>query len=270
MKRRFLSIGISLLALGWVAWEVTQHAVWAVEWPDPRWPAAGVVIALMPVNWGVEVAKWRFLNPGLAGRAAIKEVLVGAAWAFATPNRVGEVAGRVAVSRREGAARAFATSGAAQLFVTVAVGGAVLAMEGPAWAIALGLAAALGAYLAWSPRLPDRWGWVGATPVPMGARLGALGLSSVRYAVFTGQYVLAFAAVGIEVPVRAVPLIFLGNALVPSAALGELGVREAVTLAVLQPEGAAVGAAVVATFGVWFVNLAVPAAVGAVVNARLT
>lgn len=268
MNRRLLSIGISLLALGWVAWEVWRHEVWAVEWPEPRWAEVGGVLALMPVNWGVEVAKWRFLNRGLAWGTAVREVLIGAGWAFVTPNRIGEVAGRVAAApadRRASAARAFATSGAAQLFVTVAAGG--VALEGR-WGWAAGLAAGLGAFLLWSPRVPKRFGWADAEPMSVGARLGTLGLSAARYAVFSGQFVLAFAAMGLAVPWRSVALIFLGNTAVPSAALGELGVREAVTLAVLRPEGGAVGAAVVAAFLIWGVNLAVPAAVGAVLQGK--
>ena len=85
---------------------------------------------------------------------------------------------------------------------------------------------------------------------------------------FSGQFWLAFSAFGLAVNPADIPLIFLGNAAIPSAAFGELGVREAMTLAVIRPEGAEVGAAVAAAFVVWAVNLAVPAVGGALLNLR--
>jgi hypothetical protein len=95
----------------------------------------------------------------------------------------------------------------------------------------------------------------------------ALGLSALRYTAFSAQFLLAFSAVGLAWEAEralAVPLVWLGNMFAPGALLGELGVREAWTWAILQPEGAAVGPTLLAPFLVWGVNLALPAAVGAI------
>lgn len=268
-KWQLIPVLISLGALAWVGWELTRHGVWREPWPRVSWAWIAAVIALMPVNWGLEVAKWRFLQPGLAWGQAAREVLMGAMAAFLTPNRLGDVAGRVAAAppeRQALAGRAFATSAGAQWLMTAGVG--IVAL-GNWWAWALP-PLALAVFFQWSPRLPrawrERWAWLQSEAIPVKQRAGALGLSAVRYAVFWTQFWLAFRAVDLAPKWNDIPLIFLGNAFVPSAALGELGVREAVTLAVMRPEGAAVGAAAVAAFAVWAVNLVVPAAVGALLN----
>lgn len=270
-KWRLISVLISLGALAWVGWELTRHGVWREPWPPVAWGWMGALTLLMPVNWGLEVAKWRFLQPGLAWGQAAREVLIGAMAAFLTPNRLGDVAGRVAAAppeRQALAGRAFATSAGAQWLMTAVVGTVAL---GNWWAWALP-PLALAVFFRWSPQLPRAWRerfeWLQAEAVSVKHRAGALGLSAVRYAVFWTQFWLAFRAVGLAPRWNDIPLIFLGNALVPSAAFGELGVREAVTLAVMQPEGAAVGAAAVAAFSVWSVNLVVPAAVGALLNLK--
>ena len=270
-KWRRGSVLISLGALAWVGWALARHGVWRGAWPAVSWKALLGVVLLMPLNWGLEVAKWQFLQPGLAWGQATREVLIGAMAAFLTPNRLGDVAGRVAAAppeRQALAGRAFATSAGAQWLMTAGVGIAAL---GKWWAWALP-PVGLAVFFRWSPQLPRAWrerfAWLKSEAIPARHRAGTLGLSAVRYAVFWTQFWLAFRAVGLAPKWNDVPLIFLGNALVPSAALGEVGVREAVTLAVMRPEGAAVGAAVVAAFAVWAVNLVVPAVVGALLNLR--
>lgn len=270
-QRRMIAVLISFGALAWVGWELTRHGVWREPWPPVSWPALLGVALLMPLNWGMEVAKWRFLQPGLAWGQAAREVLIGAMAAFLTPNRLGDVAGRVAAApleRRALAGRAFATSAGSQWLMTAVVG--IFAL-GNWWAWALP-PLALAVFFRWSPQLPRAWRerltWLQAEAIPVRHRAGALGLSAARYAVFSTQFWWAFRAVGLAPRWNDIPLIFLGNALVPSAAFGELGVREAVTLAVMRPEGADVGAAAVAAFAVWAVNLVVPAAVGALLNLK--
>lgn len=70
-------------------WQDGSHAIWLVA-----------TLALLPLNWGLEVAKWRQLllhnwapSWGLAARA----VLAGVTVSLATPNRVGEYGGRALI-----------------------------------------------------------------------------------------------------------------------------------------------------------------------------
>lgn len=282
---------VSLGAIGVVAWQLAAHrgelgAGWGAPWTAGRgWAMLGLV-ALAPVNWGLEWWKWGVLSPPWRGWTQLaREYFFGAAAGFVTPNRVGEGVGRLAWvprAQREGAARGYLAGAVAQGWVTLAVGGAVLA-AGPHPAAALlggalcaTAAGTLFAFLRWNPPL-GRWlpVWerlVGPRHPDRGAlslrqRGSALALGVLRYATFTAQFWLAFAAAGCgwtAEQARAVPLVLLGNTFAPGALLGELGVREALTWAILQPAGDEVGATLLAPFLVWLVNLVFPAAVGAV------
>jgi len=272
MNRRLVAYGISSLALGWLSWVAIQHEVWEIRIPAPQWTLLLVLTLLMPLNWGIEVAKWAWLNPELSRRNALREVLIGSAWAILTPNRIGDLAGRVAAAsgeRREQASRAFVTSSGSQLLVTLVAGAFALGKE-VHWFFAVAVGFATLSYFRWSPRIPKsirlRIGMTEAPapPSPAATRTVVMVMSTLRYLIFAGQFWLSFRAFGLTVAGQKIPLIFLGNALVPSAALGELGIREALSLAVIAPEGEAVGGVVMAAFVVWFVNLVVPAAAGAI------
>lgn len=285
---------VSAVALGVVGWQVVTHRAWEgmghVAWNG--WALVGLV-GLAPVNWGLEWAKWGVVSRPWRGWAAVRkggwdrarECLIGGAAGFVTPNRVGDMAGRlmgVPAAEREEAARGYLAGAAAQGWVTLAVGSFFLAAQPSPWAAfagGVGSLAALGllaAYLRWSPT-PGRWQAVwerlvgprqaGSTAIQPRQRQLALGLSALRYTAFSAQFLLAFSAVGLAWEAEralAVPLVWLGNMFAPGALLGELGVREAWTWAILQPEGAAVGPTLLAPFLVWGVNLALPAAVGAI------
>lgn len=56
------------------------------------------VFALLPINWFVEALKWKKLTSGVQNisyKDSIKAVLVGISTGFFTPNRVGELVGRI-------------------------------------------------------------------------------------------------------------------------------------------------------------------------------
>ena len=269
---------VSAVALGYVVWTLDGHGVLRGPWPpaDVRWLA--IAVAGLPLNLGFEVAKWIRLTHVRTG-PAIRQVLVGAAAGFLTPNRIGDGFGRAAAAApedRERAMRAWTTSAGAQALVTLAAGaGALLAADRLGWALLATLAAFIGTrlFLSWSPLVTP---WTSAEPVPARLRAEALLWSSARYAVFTAQFLAALIAFGILPPdpsaaAAAVPdiaTVWLCNTLVPTAALGELGVREALTLAVLDPAAPAAASAAAAAFTVWAMNLACPAALGALLFTR--
>ena len=65
-----------------------SHAWWLVG-----------VIALLPLNWLLEAMKWRMLTSRvqkISLKTAVKAVLSGISTGFFTPNRVGELVGRIA------------------------------------------------------------------------------------------------------------------------------------------------------------------------------
>jgi hypothetical protein len=62
------------------------------------WLFSIIVILLMPVNWGIEIFKWRLLTNKYAGLTiseCVKGVLSGITISMFLPNRIGDVAGKV-------------------------------------------------------------------------------------------------------------------------------------------------------------------------------
>ena len=55
-----------------------------------------------------------------------------------------------------------------------------------------------------------------------------------------------------------IAVVYLGNMIVPTAALAELGVREALLVAWMQPPGVVLPGLLAAAFLVWVVNLGSP------------
>jgi hypothetical protein len=86
------------------------------------------VLALMPVNWGIEARKWQLaLRPagGIAYRNAFRAVFTGTTLASFTPNRMGEYLGRmlyVEEGKRISSISLTILCGMAQLLVTLALG----------------------------------------------------------------------------------------------------------------------------------------------------
>lgn len=297
----FLAAGIFLYLRLFVG--QSTHGVWGdvrqalYGAPAWFWP---LMLVLTALNWGLEAAKWRWLVGHLEpmGRwRAFAATLAGTSIGLVTPNRTGEFAGRVlflAPENRWQGAFATVLGSMAQFVTTVVLGGIAmvpwwygawpvdgLAAWGSMALMALAALVALGTLVVYfRPRLLHQL----VLMVPLLRRLGrsaevlqgystrdlasVLGLSMARYAVFWLQYVLAlhvFAEVGWEMGAWLVPVIYLIVTLVPTMMLTELGVRGSVAVAVLAPLGGAPALVLMASFGVWAVNLALPAMVGAVI-----
>jgi len=279
------------------------HAAWGAlhaalaSAPTWFWP---LMLAMAGLNWGLEAIKWRRLVAEVEvmslGRA-LTATLAGTAVALVTPNRTGEVAGRVlflAPDRRWRGGVATVLGAMAQFTATLLLGAIAFLWwhaasglpaavppgwgPGPVVAALLLACASLGLYL--RPGLVHR----GVARLPLLRRLAGpaevlhrfrtpdlmavLGLSIARYAVFWLQYVVflvVLAGMAWQGALVAVPVIYLVSTLVPTMLLSELGVRGSVAVALLLPLGGAPALVLLASFGVWALNLALPAAAGAVV-----
>lgn len=307
---RGLKLGLFAALAAALAWQVFHRG----DWPDLRralpWPPTPdqalrllLVLALVPLNWGLEAEKWRrLMRPveRLSPGRALAATLSGVTLALFTPNRVGEYGGRVWYLRPEHRWPAVALSlvgSYAQLFVTLAVGaacGGVLyrrfaeALDWPppgspqAWLAGSALAAAVGLVAFWrlpawagkglARRLPERFGRHAAVLARLrGADLAwALGLSVLRYATFTAQYLVLLGVFGVSpgpgAGILALGTVFLLQSLLPTLAAFEWIKRGNVALLVLalfpnrhpEPELAVLAAST----GIWLVNLALPALAG--------
>jgi hypothetical protein len=255
-----------------------------------------VLILAMPINWLIEALKWhRLIRRNESFKISLREVLIGASWALITPNRSGDVVARVALlpsERRAQGTRAFMTGAFAQMWITGFAGTCawwILCTQAPQhlflfseWKNSIGFAllfftlSSLCVYLLW--RWPLAWdrfhiaaSEIKSKPLPLRVRLETLLLSLIRYLVFTGQFFAALTAWEISVASMKgwyIPLIYLGNMIIPSAALSDMGTREALTLALFQPNTSQLWAIVVAVFSIWVINLAIPALAGSILSFR--
>jgi hypothetical protein len=307
LKRLVLTgkVGVTLLTLGLI-----YHSVFAAPDTAAAWrtllrtalSGAGrlpvlLAVALVPVNWGLEAWKWhrlaRHLEPVSFGRS-FKAVLVGLTLGFATPNRVGDYAGRILElksARRLDALGAVFLGRYAQLVVTVLAGAAGLLffvlkfyLTGyPAAGLGVVLAAVVLGAAVLLPLYRSRILLAVLTLVrplrrfrrflavmptyPARALHAVLAISGLRYAVFCGQFLLLLHAYGTAAPfgagLAAVAGTFFLKSLVPSLnALADVGVRELSATHLFGLLGQPVLPVLSASLSLWVINIALPSAAG--------
>ncbi|MEO1449302.1 MAG: lysylphosphatidylglycerol synthase domain-containing protein [Bacteroidota bacterium] len=298
---------VSGIALYYVIYQIQLEAVnwqdWWTQCSGPRMWAIGAALALLPLNLGLEVAKWRlgFLDQdnSLGRLVAWRGILIGVGLGLFTPNRLGEYAGRlwqVQTNQRWNAGVWTWLGRMAQMTCTCLLGLLSLyfllayqPIATPEWWNILaswGHWGGVGALLAGGcllalyfilpqihTRIPLKWyqrlGYTGHTipHFPSPQRLvQLLGLSALRYGVFTIQYVMLLWACGADGGLGQlalmVGLVFLIKSFFPTVALAELGVRESVALTVMGVFALPPSVAVMATLMLFLVNLALPGMVG--------
>ena len=304
MPRRLYVVKLLLTVSALVALGVV------VEWgailtaaSEARLGWALAALALLPVNVGLEAYRWHRLvvrlAPEVGFRTALAAVVAGYPLGQLTPGRVGDYVGRAlylrAVPPGASAALTFAermATLACCLVFGLSVLPAFLAAHASdtllAWAAVGGVAAGGTAALlvcllhpdlgrrALSAVLPfDRLRRAVATLSRFrGADAAALlGLSAVRYAVFSTQFVLLVRAFDPATPALGlylgVVLVFFAKSAIPSVTLGDLGVRESAAVFFLGFYGVAEAAAFNASLGLFAVNILAPALAGLVLLPRL-
>ncbi len=260
-----------------------------------RGPMLGALV-LVPLNWGLEAWKWhrlaRHLEPVSFGRS-LRAVFVGLTLGFATPNRVGDYAGRILElkSRRVSAVGAVFLGRYCQLVATVLAGvtgllyflltfyltGYPAAKMGvtiaslmvcglvlvPLYRSQL-LVAALGV---WRPLRRFRPALAIMPTYPARALHAVLAISGLRYAVFCAQFMLLLRAYGVGTALgpglAAVAGTFLLKSLVPSLnALADVGVRELSATHLFGLLGQPVLPVLTASLSLWVINIALPSAAG--------
>lgn len=282
MQNRHIQMGILLLALAFVAFQLHTHQAWdanlwlsLADQTQPHLLLAG--LSLMPINLSLEIVKWCRLT-GRSFPQGARDVLAGAAAGFVSPNRIGDGLARIVrlpADLRERGIRASLSSSFAQSWCTLAFG-AWAFWTRPALAGFLVALSVLGlaAYFLWTPRvgrlprkasawLEKRIAWQPDAPIPISLRLTTLGLSALRYAVFSTQYLLILRAFRVTTGFRDIAGIWLVNTAIPTGTLGEFGVREASALSIIgPPHGFATAGIIAATFITWTINLLIPGLIG--------
>lgn len=259
-----------------------------------------MVIVFVFVNWGLEARKWQLLLKVLqpiSFMAAFKSVLCGVTFSLNTPNRIGEYAGRILFiddGKRIKAITLSIAGGMAQLIITMLMGcfGLIyLLLHSEASASSIGISAfwlciflygsILGTLIfiflffrmSWLIRLleklpyADRFSKYINVLETFDAKilLRLLSISFFRYVVFVLQYIFMLQLLQVEQSVWVgfwiTTVMFWILAIIPSFAIADLGIRGTVAKTLFSYSSNTIGI-LTATFGIWFVNLFIPALIG--------
>ena len=259
-----------------------------------------LVILFVFVNWGLEARKWQLLLKVLQPVSfitAFKSVLCGVTFSLNTPNRMGEFAGRilfVADGKRIKAITLSIAGGMAQLIITMLMGcfGLIYLLVNADTPVALmGITSFWLQLFLWGSILATlvftlfffRLGWLIRLieKLPYSGRilkylnvletfdakilLRLLSISFFRYIVFVLQYIFMLQLLQVEQNVWTglwiITVMFWILTIIPSFAIAELGIRGTVAKALFSYSTNTLGI-LTATFGIWFVNLFIPALIG--------
>ncbi len=259
-----------------------------------------LVIVLMFVNWSVETLKWRFLLKNieyLSFAKAFRGVLIGITFGLFTPNRIGELAGRVVLLHKENRIKSiFATSAGSlgQLSITMLsgmLGALILVYElginssaNPIKTLLLITTATVlslciiliffnlkhvtSFFLRFKLFAKQSKSLQVLADFSKPELFRILILSAIRYAVFTTQYALLLQIFKIELSVfqmfSAVSLTFFVMASVPVFTLAELGIRGSVSLFFFGLFSTDEPGIIAATTLLWIINVAIPALLGSI------
>lgn len=256
-------------------------------------------IGLMPVNVLLEAKKWHLLAGSaqpLPYKEAFMGVLAGIACSIITPNRIGEYPGRILYMQRKNTFRLVSVSilgVIAQLFTIFLYGLAGLTyynitFPGTVERIALllcgagllGIGVVYWRFEQWLPLL-QKFKWFRRLKIfgqllkrfTNRQKLAIVGISVLRFGVFTAQYLFLLRWMNVEMSLSAgfcmAALFFWVIAVIPSIALAELGARGQVGLFLFHHLSPNTVGILGATLGIWLLNLIIPSVVGSVLLIRM-
>ena len=261
-----------------------------------------IVFILMFVNWGIEAAKWRLLIAPLEKISflrSFKAVLAGCSITMLTPNRIGEYGGRILYVREQHRLKAISLTilgSISQLTITMFMGTAGLLvlrygnfmhqvkLSSVSWLLSDGLfligiivtvillllyfrARFLMIGLAKINFLQKFTAHIAVLDVFSGKQLlRILFLSFLRYMVFILQYLLLLRVMEVVV---AYPVLFLlltvfylVMAVAPTIGFTELPVRATASVLIFELFSKNIVGIQAAAFGIWLINLVIPAVLG--------
>lgn len=270
------------------AWKHTDLVAWL-------W----LSICLMFVNTSLEGFKWYLLTNSvepIAYSRAFTSYLAGVAFSIITPNRIGEYPGRILYLGKSHTFR----------YINVAVLGVMSQLSAvyifglagllyyniafPAMIAKVALMACLivtifisivyWKFEAWLPmmeriRALKRFAIYGRllNRVTNQRQIIVLGISLLRFAIFTAQYLFLLRWMNVEIPLAdgfcLAALFFWILAVIPSIALTELGLRGSVSLYLFQHFSANTVGMLVATAAIWLLNLILPSIIGSTLILRM-
>ncbi len=243
-----------------------------------------VLLLLMCCNFFIESIKWKIVvgatNP-ISLLTSIKSVFVGQTFAFFTPNRIGEYAGRIlfldAGNKLMGMAQ-LGWASYAQLVITICLGAIAFALnislypwaDGP-WLIGVKLLSPFISIIAififfYKRDWTGRMSFLNRMQIQPAVKWSMLGLSFLRYFIFMLQYVWVanMLKMNIEILplVLSVSILFLCLSILPTISITELVVRGQLLLMILAPFYADKIMIISLSSFIWGINFLVPSIIG--------
>jgi len=263
-----------------------------------------MVIVLALVNWGIEARKWQVLLKPLQKirfLRAYRSVLSGLALSLNTPNRMGEYGGRILYVKEGSRLKAISLSIAgsiSQLIITLIFGclglvyllffqhlptgylmglsvywiKVLLFISSIATAIIILFFFRLSWLIKLLEKIPGSSKFIGYFNVleefTAKLLLRLLSLSLFRYLVFVLQYILLLQVLHVGIfwfdSFRIITILFLVLAIVPSFAIADLGIRGKFSTGLFGLYSVNTIGILGTTFGIWFINLFIPALAGSI------
>ena len=259
-----------------------------------------ITFILLPVNWGLEIIKWRILTREYANISiaqCIKGVVSGITISMFLPNRIGDVAGKVLWMKQGTRWKGFFQIAATFLIATPAVwyfssmfnDNDTFVFSGNIIALLVTAFALLATLVFYSLNLLQKFLTVfkhkrivdvlhNATVLSglsFSKKTVILTLSMLRFFIYSLQFFLILKAFGLHIPflegILCIALIYLFITIIPQFAIAEIAGRGAVSVFVFTlyfeyfqyDTFASQGAIILlsATF-LWIINLFVPAMIG--------
>lgn len=250
-----------------------------------------LVVLLMPVNWGIELFKWRKListHQYLSIPKSIQTILLGILMSLLSPNRTGELAGRLLHIKHEKRWQVFYVNmicSISQLNITLLGGLLALIFWSEEMSTMLPLSPNLiklmgvlliiiSLYVYASSkalyfilkRLKKKFTNREITTISIKGRFEVLTYSLIRYLVFVVQFVLLLNIFSPSILLVdagfMVSLIFLIVAVIPTAWIADFPVRTSLAYVVLTFFGYAGLTGLLASALLWTINLLLPAMIG--------
>lgn len=293
------------VAWGYVAYKfVTMKEDVSLIFTDELFSVSTIVVVLilMFCNWLVEARKWQLLvsySQTISLRIAIKGVLIGLPLALITPNRVGEIGGRAFILENNRKDAVFATfiGSLTQLSATLLfglIGGILVLCFFPLNAtvrnaciisvLIVTILIILGAlsknrrflkvitlhivgrrYYRYLISVVDKF--------PPRAITQSLSYSLFRYCIFSTQFGLLVHMLVPDITVLeiavGISLMYLFTTLIPTAVLGEIGIRGSVAMFIFQNFTDSVSQIFQVSLLLWVVNIAIPTVIGSFLLLRV-
>ncbi len=259
-----------------------------------------LVIILVFLNWGMEARKWQLLMSAVQPMSfirAFKSVLCGVTFSLNTPNRMGEYGGRILFVNEGNRIKAISVSiagGMAQLIITMIMGclgltHLLFTSDAPGMLMGISVfwlriflyGSVFGTIvfiffffrLSWLTRLIEKLPYVNRFSKYINVLetfdakvlLRLLSISLFRYLIFVLQYIFMLQLLQVENNLWSgfwlITLMFWIMAIIPTLAIADLGIRGTVAKTLFSYSTNTIGILTV-TFGIWFLNLFIPALIG--------